>query len=367
MKIPFVVRTNAHKAPFFKIDKHIEIVASSNHRLNSMSRNSQRNVLAVLEKHYTRVNITLVDDMAGLDRLVAKKPELVILGVKLILLEPAMGYDDSTKVWLANHLDTHGITYTGSDAAALSLALNKPGAKRDVLSAGLQSSAYFISSIKQPIFSHSLRYPLFVKPTNRSDSKGVDAMSVVNTQTELERKIIAIHTECESDALVEEYLSGREFSVAVIRQAGSDKLQAMPVEISTPADTNGNSFLSEVVKNANTEQVLAVTDSALKQALSVLAIGVFAAIGSRDCGRIDMRLNDSGVPHFIEANLMPGLSDHGYLARCFALNQSTSYEDMILSITDLGLQRSHKTRPRTIPFPENTITSSLTTPGAVLS
>jgi D-alanine-D-alanine ligase len=333
-----------------------------------MSRNSQRNVLAVLDKHYTHVNITLVDDMAGLKRLVAKKPELVVLGVKLVLLEPTKDYDDSAKVWLADYLDTHGIAYTGSDAAALSLALNKPTAKQDVLSAGLQTSAYFISSIKQATFNHSLRYPLFVKPTNRSDSKGVDAMSVVNTQAELERKIIAIHTEHKSDALVEEYLSGREFSVAVIRQAGSNKLRAMPVEISAPADTNGNSFLSEAIKNANTERVLAVTDSALKQALSVLAIGVFAAIGSRDCGRIDMRLNDAGVPHFIEANLMPGLSDHGYLSRCFALNEAISYEDMILSIVGLGLQRTHDAHPLATQLPENIVVGlPLATTDVVLS
>lgn len=341
MKIPFVIHANAQKTPPRKIDKHIELVGSSNPRLNAMARDAQLSMLAVLRRHYTRVAITIVDDMADLERLVAKKPDLVVLGMKLVLLEPTKGYDDSAKVWLSSYLETHGICCTGSDTAALSLEFDKPEAKQAVMDTGLQSSAYFISSIKHPVFHHDLRYPLFVKPTNRGDSKGIDEMSVVNTQAELERKIVAIHTECDSDVLVEEYLSGKEFSVAVIRQAGSGELLAMPIEICTPADAKGNSFLSETVKDANSEKVLPVRDPGLKQKLNALAVGVFAALGARDYGRIDLRLDSMGVPNFIEANLMPGLSDHGYLSRCFALNKSLTYEDMILSIVGLGFQRTH--------------------------
>jgi D-alanine-D-alanine ligase len=320
------------------IDKYIEIVGSSNPRLNAMAPDARESIRTVLSKKYAKVGDTIVDDMAGLEALVAKKPDLVILGMKLVILDPAKGYDDSPKVWLSDYLEEHGITYTGSGTQALDIEFNKPIAKQKVMDAALQSSAYFISSIKDPIFAHSLKFPLFVKPTNRGDSKGIDEMSVVYSQPELEAKITAIHTECSSDALIEEYLSGREFSVAVIEQ-GSGSLLAMPIEITSPADTNGNSFLSEAVKDADTERVLAVDDAVLKEKLNALAIGVFQALGSRDYGRIDMRLDSAGMPSFIEANLMPGLSDHGYLLRCFAINEDITYEDMILSITDLGLQR----------------------------
>jgi len=363
MKIPLVIRASAVKAPRRKIDKHIEIVASSNPRLNAMVRGTQRNLLAVLSKQYTRVNVTIVDDMAGLERLAATKPDLVVLGMKVVLLEPAKGYDESSKVWLADYLERHDIAYTGSATDALSLEYDKPLAKQVVMDAGLQSSAYFISTMRQPTFDHSLRYPLFVKPTNRGDSKGIDEMSVVNTQTELEHKISSIHTECSSDVLVEEYLSGREFSVAVIRQTDSGKLLAMPIEISTPADTNGNSFLSEAVKSADSEKALVVTDSTLRQTLSALAVNVFAALGARDYGRIDMRLDGSGNPHFIEANLMPGLSDHGYLSRCFALNESISYEDMILSVVGLAFQR---TQEELVPIEARIVPASLTADGAMV-
>jgi D-alanine-D-alanine ligase len=322
------------------IDTYIEIVGSSNPRLNAMAQDAQSTILAVLRKKYTKVGTTIVDNMSDLDKLVAKKPDLVILGMKLVLLDTTKSYDDSPKIWLSDYLESHNIAYTGSDTEALIIEFDKPIAKQKVMDAALQSSAYFISSIKQPVFAHNLKFPLFVKPTNRGDSKGIDEMSVVYSQPELEAKITAIHDECSSDALVEEYLSGREFSVAVIRQADSNALLAMPIEITSPVDAKGNSFLSEAVKYADSERVLAIDDAALKDELNALAIGVFEALGSRDYGRIDMRLDSMGTPSFIEANLMPGLSDHGYLSRCFAINEDISYEDMILSIAELGSQRA---------------------------
>ncbi len=326
-----------------KIHAHIEVVGSSISRINAMSGDSRRSIAAVLREKYTNVGITVVNNIADLEALVAKKPDLVVLGMKLVLLDPEMEYDDSRKVWLSDYLEQHGIEFTGSGTDALTLEFNKQDAKQQVIDSGLESSSYFISTQVRPRFRHTLTFPLFVKPSNRGDSKGIDEHSVVNTQSELEAKIRTIHSEFESDALIEEYLPGREFSVAVVRQPGTDKLSAMPVEIVPDADVNGNRFLSAATKKADTEQVLAVDDLELKKALTMLAKGVFIALGSRDYGRIDLRLDGTGKPSFIEANLMPGLSNHGYLTRCFSINENISYEDMILAIVSLALERAVNT------------------------
>jgi D-alanine-D-alanine ligase len=345
MKNPLAVFRSVRKAPLEKIDKYIEIVGSSNPRLNAMAEDSQLTMLAALSKRYAKVAITIVDDMAGLERLVAKEPDLVVLGMKLVLLNPSKSYDDSPKVWLSSYLKEKNINFTGSDTEALALEFDKHEAKQKVIDADLQSSAYFISRINQLTFKHTLRFPLFVKPTNRGDSKGIDEKSVVYSQLELESKILSIHNDCSSDALIEEYLPGREFSVAVIKRPNSDELLAMPIEITAPADKQGNSFLSESVKEADSEKVLAISNPELKDAINALAVGVFRALGSRDYGRIDMRLDSLGTPSFIEANLMPGLSDHGYLSRCFYINERIGYDDMILSIINLGLERTTQRHP----------------------
>lgn len=323
-----------------KIDKHIEIVGSNNLQLSAMTASSRQTILDVLRKHYTRVSITIVEDMADLETLVTKQPDLVILGMKFILQDPLLGHENSPKIWLSAYLEKHGIASTGSDADAMALQLDKHVAKQKVLDAGLQSSAYFISSIDKPSFLHDLTFPLFVKPANRGGSSGIDEQSVVHTNAELQAKITSLHDEYDSDVLVEEYLAGREFSVAVIKQQVSGELIAMPIEITSPANAQGNMFLSAAVKAADLEKVVALDDPLLKVAVSAFAIDAFKALSSRDFGRIDMRLDANGMPSFIEANLMPGLSNHGYLFRCLNLNAGISYEDMILSIVSMSLERS---------------------------
>lgn len=323
-----------------KIDKYIEIVGSNNLRLSAMAASSRQTILEVLRQHYTKVSITIVEDMDDLEALAAKRPDLVILGMKFILLDPLLGYEDSPKVWLSDYLHTHGIACTGSDADAMALQLDKHIAKQRVLDAGLRSSAYFISRVDMPNFLHGLTFPLFVKPSNRGGSSGIDEQSVVYTDAELQAKITSLHDEYKSDVLIEEYLGGREFSVAVMRQLTSGELVAMPVEITAPIDAQGNMFLSTAVKEADSEKVLNLDDPVLKDAISALAIGAFKALGSRDFGRIDMRLDAHGVPSFIEANLMPGLSNHGYLFRCLNLNVGMTYDDMILSIVSMSFKRS---------------------------
>ena len=62
----------------------------------------------------------------------------------------------------------------------------------------------------------------------------------------------------------------------------------------------------------------------------------FTALGGKSLGRIDIKMNHLGVPHFIEANLMPGLQQ-GYFYRSCVLNLNMNYDDMILSITNTGL------------------------------
>jgi len=328
---------------------HIEIVGSSNLRLSAISIGSAKTVKEVLDKHYAKVSITMIDSLHDLEQLVLRRPDLVILGMKSILLEPEKSYDDSRKLWLSDYLKKYGVNFTGSETEALKMEFDKPIAKQTVTDAGLESSSFFVSKIGYHKPLHSLNYPLFVKPCDRGASKGIDEDSVVYNQSQLESKIESIHRLYASDALVEEYLEGREFSVAVIAQPNSNKFLTLPIEITSPADTKGNSFLSENVKELDTEVVLAVTDQRIKEDIEALAMGVFKALGSRDYGRIDMRLNSRGVPSFIEANLMPGLSNHGYLSRCYGLNMQVSYPDMILSIVRLALGRAKPLKTSIMP------------------
>lgn len=316
-----------------KIQKHIEIVRSNKHDLSSMSHSSTLAIQKVLQKHYASVSISTVNTLTDLQAVVAKQPNLIIAGVKYI-----PGLLPGSKIWLAAYLSEHNIAFTGSTERAMKYEQNKPFAKQCLLDAGFNTSQYFVAREGLPIneSNFSLTFPLFVKPASLGAGRGIDEQSVVHTISELRAKVASIFDTYHVEALIEEYLPGREFSVAVVRGINSGELLAMPVEIIAPADKQGNFFLSASVKHADSEKVVAVKDSELKKTLSTLAVEVFKALGSRDYGRIDIRLDKNGAPSFIEANLMPGLSNHGYMSRCFYMNEAVSYEAMILHIVSLG-------------------------------
>jgi len=183
-------------------------------------------------------------------------------------------------------------------------------------------------------------FPLFVKPTDRGGGVGIDSQSVVHSLDELRAKSASIADKLQSDSLIEEYLPGREFSVAILRRQDSAKFSVMPVELIAAADEHGQRILSGSVKASNEELVLAVTDESLKSKVCALAIGVFHALGARDYGRIDIRLDQFGAPHFLEANLLPSLIEgYGSFPKACEMNMGLGYEAMILNIVQLALMR----------------------------
>ena len=84
------------------------------------------------------------------------------------------------------------------------------------------------------------------------------------------------------------------------------------------------------------EKVNMVKDIKVFNQLCTIAKNSFRALGGKSLGRIDIKMNHLGEPHFIEANLMPGLR-RGYFYRSCFLNLNMSYEEMILLIAKNGL------------------------------
>ncbi len=136
--------------------------------------------------------------------------------------------------------------------------------------------------------------------------------------------------------MVETYLAGKEYSVGIFEDSIDGALRAMPIEIIVKENINGHCILDFDVKKNDEENVIAVSDVIVFDKLSKLAKDSFIALGGKSLGRIDIKMDHFGIPHFIEANLMPGLRT-GYFYRSCVLNLNMSYEDMIFSIANTGL------------------------------
>lgn len=333
-----------------KINKHIEIVSSTQQGLSSMGEISRNSAKKALSKHYTRVDITIVNSLADLKALVARKPDLVFLGMTFLPVNPELGWLDQEKIWLSDYLEQNEIAFTGSAQAASSLERNKHHAKQRVLDTGLRTSPFFIAEQGSPLKATdiTLQYPLFIKPSNRGGGLGIDSKSIVHNFDQLAAKVNSVASELQSDSIIEEYLTGREFSVAILRNENTDTFETMSLELIAPADEDGVRILSSMVKELNAERFTGVTDTTIQSDITNLALGVFHALGARDYGRIDIRLDSNGDAHFLEANLLPSLMEgYGSFPKACWLNNQIDYESMLLTIVRMAMpQPATATEPQ---------------------
>lgn len=317
-----------------KNNLYIQIVRTSIPGLNTLSQSAAESIQAILRKYYRRVDISIVGNVKDLESLAALRPDLVFVGFKYLVT-------GTTKVWLTSYLKRHGIAHTGSPRQAIEFEQDKSLAKQRVLAAGLNTPAYLVVPNCQPLDALKLELPVFVKPMNLGGSRGIDEFSVAHSLTAVNDKLAELAAGYATDALVEEYLPGREFGVAILKREHAAGHWVMPVELKPPANTKGDRLLSHARKASPLPTpALLVKDPVLQTAIRKLALEVFMALGACDYGRIDIRLDSTGRPSFIEANLMPGLvCDSGYFFRACKMHLGMNQEQMILAIVQLALNR----------------------------
>lgn len=320
-----------------KADKTIEIVIvpkledKNTHQENVGIELDEDIILEILSKHYQHVQITQINIQSDLDDLAGRRPDLVFSGVKYF-------HFNGENLWLNDFLDSHDITYMASNRAALDGEYDKDRAKRTMQKANIKTACFFVAKPDEYLTEDSipLAFPLFIKPVSSGDSMGIDANSIVTNFLGFQSKILDIYRNQHCSSMVETYLSGKEYSVGIFEDGVSGTLRAMPIEIIAEPNENGHRILDFDIKHNDSEKILAVTDTRIHKALSDLAKNAFKALGGKSLGRIDIKMNENNVPHFIEANLMPGLR-RGYFYRACLLNLDMSYEQMILTIAENGL------------------------------
>ena len=123
-------------------------------------------------------------------------------------------------------LDFLGIPYTGSNSFSLALALNKAMSKRIFRYEDIPTPEFQVfNSIQLPL-NPKLKFPLIVKPNFEGSGKGISSTSVVNNKDELYRQIEKTISGYKQEALVEEFIQGKELTVGVL---SNGKTMVMPI------------------------------------------------------------------------------------------------------------------------------------------
>jgi D-alanine-D-alanine ligase len=317
----------------------IEIITTPNESLKESgfgTRVACNSVLNVIQDMGHDARLSVCHSKTELDDVVKRKPDLVVLAVKYV----PVAYDDD--IWLADYFTDNEINFTGSSKEVLEFDSNKVLAKTHLINKGIKTANYFIATPGQFKNESELPFPfpLFLKPLDAANGNGIDDLSFVTDFAQYQRKIMSLYETFHQPVLVEEYLDGREFTVAVFKTR-DESLIVSAVEVIPPASTNGLRILGAQAKKDDSEELIKIVDEDVKARVIALATDAFNSLGVRDFGRIDIKTNNHGECFFMEANLVPGMTlGSSYFPEACEIAHQFNYRKVIELLLAGGLARA---------------------------
>jgi D-alanine-D-alanine ligase len=235
-------------------------------------------------------------------------------------------------------LEAYDIPYVFSDPLTMALTLDKAMCKRIVRDCGIPTAEFAVLERIEDAAKITLAFPLFVKPLAEGSGKGIDVNSKVDNAQDLRRTSVELFRKFRQPVLVEAFLPGREFTVA-ITGTGEDAAVLGVSEIVKKANYVGDGYGFENKEYWEDKVEIIGAPPADTTAAGDVALRAWRALRCRDGGRVDIRCDERNRPHFIEVNPLAGLRP-GYSDMCFiATREGVSYKQLIGKIMDSFLTR----------------------------
>jgi D-alanine-D-alanine ligase len=271
-----------------------------------------------------------------------KKLEALEVDAVFNLFEGFCG-EPITEALVPETLNILGIPHTGCRPEVLKLTLDKAEVKRILKEASIPTPDFQVIS-PETLDTFKLNYPCIVKPRAEDASHGITADSLVNDVAALERQVRLITEQYHCGALVEHFLSGREFNATVM---GNDECVVLPVSeivyLLAPEIPHILTFDakwepgSPYFKGTKVECPAKVTE-AEQAVIANTAMAAFKLIVNCGYARMDMRMDEAGKVNIIEVNANPDISPGTGAARQSAA-AGMSYAEFIDRILSLALER----------------------------
>jgi D-alanine-D-alanine ligase len=232
------------------------------------------------------------------------------------------------------------IPFVGADALTLGVTLDKIMAKKIFIAEGIPTPKFFeVKSAAELVNTDHCQFPLIVKPRFEGSSKGLTDNSRVEDMPALKKQVELVTDTYKQPALIEEFISGQEFTVAII---GNDPPQALPVvQVKIDGDLQlGDKFYTFArISSDRLEYICpAIISQELTKRLQDYALKVYSGVDCRDFGRVDFRVDKQGNPYVLEINPLPCLSTEDVFM-LIAKAMGITYEEIIGRILSSALKR----------------------------
>ncbi len=242
------------------------------------------------------------------------------------------------------------VPYTGSDPLTLALALHKGRTKEILAHRGVPTAPFAQVAHPRELRGVQLPFPVFVKPVAEGSGKGIYVNNLCTGAGQLRDRVLFLLEEYQQPVLVETYLPGREFTVAVL--GNGDAARCLPLvafDFTTlPAGAPPiYGFEAKWIWDTAEHQLdiyecPANVPATLGREIERVALAAYHALGCRDWCRIDVRLDTDNVPNVVELNPLPGILPDPKLNSCFpkaARAAGYTYDELIQEVVRVAWRR----------------------------
>jgi D-alanine-D-alanine ligase len=242
------------------------------------------------------------------------------------------------------------IPYTGSDPLTLALSLHKARTKELLAYRGVPTAPFACIATPAELDGVALPFPVFVKPVAEGSSKGVFVNNLCHTPGELRDRVLFLLERYAEPVLVETYLPGPEFTVAILgngREAsclpviGLD-FSALPAGAPPVYGYEAKWVWDRPEDPLPIFQCPARVPEPLYREIERTALDAYHALGCRDWCRVDLRVDRFGVPNVLELNPLPGIIPDPAMNSCFpkaARAAGFTYDELIQEVVRIAWRR----------------------------
>jgi D-alanine-D-alanine ligase len=217
---------------------------------------------------------------------------------------------------VVSYLELLRLPYTGCNPRGMLLARDKALSKKLLQYHRIPVPEFaVVARGRKPRLSKRLAFPLIVKPLTQESSIGISQASVVEDEGKLTERVQFIHESIGTDAIVEQYVDGRELYCGLI---GNQRVQVLPVWEMTFANMpdDQHRIATERVKwSPKYQKKMGITTDLAKdlpegtaERIQHISRRVYKVLELSGYGRIDLRLDEQGQVHVLEANPNPQIA-----------------------------------------------------------
>ncbi|MBN1691355.1 MAG: ATP-grasp domain-containing protein [Dehalococcoidia bacterium] len=254
------------------------------------------------------------------------------------------GFEDlpQTEPVVARMLEETGIPFTGNPSSALALTLDKAEFKKVLHRAGVSTPDSVVLT-PATVDEFNLNFPCIVKPRDDDASQGLSPANVVNNADELQTMVEKVSACFRGNALVEEFIDGREFNASVLGNNELSLVEISEIIYTLPPGwprllTYESKWFEDSVYFKETNVCCpAEINSPLRENIAGIVLTSTAAAGCRGYARVDMRQDKDGSIKVLEVNANPDIEpDIGIALQASA--RGISYPQLIQKIVDIALE-----------------------------